>query len=433
MPVSGMLALLLAIPAQTSSGGQAIVEGAGARIEQCRKGDVTLRIVDGSGKPMRGAKVEIVQTAHAFLFGCNLFCWKQPGHPDLEAAYRRRFAALFNYATLAFYWPTYEPRQGQPRHAEAEEVARWCRASGIAVKGHPLMWNFFEPGWLPADPDQIRRLQMDRATDCVRRFAGLIDRWDVVNEIANYDRAETLKQAPRLSAAWQKIGQMEMSRQCFVAVREAAPKAMLLVNDYELGPKYQKVVEGLRTPDGRPLYDAIGIQSHQHGGAWSARSTWDVCERYAKYGVPLHFTETTLLSGEQTWDEVRGRKWSSTPDGEKRQARDVVQFYTLLFSHPAVEAITWWDLSDRHAWKQAPAGLLREDMSAKPAYDELVKLIKDAWTTRLTLQASDDGLVTFRGFHGTYQITASLADRKATKDNFTLERNQPNRWTVELR
>jgi hypothetical protein len=44
-------------------------------------------------------------------------------------------------------------------------------------------------------------------------------------------------------------------------------------------------------------------------------------------------------------------------------------FYTLLFSHPAVAALIWWDLSDRGALPGAPAGLLREDVGFKPAYD----------------------------------------------------------------
>ena len=30
---------------------------------------------------------------------------------------------------------------------------------------------------------------MARIDDCVKRFAGLIDRWDVVNEATHFDRA----------------------------------------------------------------------------------------------------------------------------------------------------------------------------------------------------------------------------------------------------
>ena len=50
----------------------------------------------------------------------------------------------------------------------------------------------------------------------------------------------------------------------------------------------------------------------------------------------------------------------------------------MIFSHPAVEAITWWDFSDRGAWQRAPAGFLRDDLSPKPAYERLQQPVKEA-------------------------------------------------------
>ena len=87
----------------------------------------------------------------------------------------------------------------------------------------------------------------------------------------------------------------------------------------------------------------------------------------------LHRVEIRILSGDRQW-EKKG-DWPSTPEGEAYQAQEAARIYTLLFSHPAVEAITWWDFSDRQAWQHAPAGLLRSDMTPKPAYDELKKLL----------------------------------------------------------
>jgi len=138
-----------------------------------------LVVVDAAGRPVPGAEIRVEQTRHAFLFGCNIFKWQdERGDARLTADYRRRFAELLNYATLPFYWPFYEPQPGRPQHERARRVAQWCREQGIAVKGHPLMWNFVDPGWLPADPAETRRLQLARIDDCVQRFAGLVDRWD---------------------------------------------------------------------------------------------------------------------------------------------------------------------------------------------------------------------------------------------------------------
>ena len=123
------------------------------------------------------------------------------------------------------------------------------------------------------------------------------------------------------------------------------------------------MIEQLVDEKGTRLYDVIGIQSHMHGGVWSNGHIWKVCQQFARFDVPLHFTETTVLSGERIWDKAPGSPWPSTPEGEAFQARETARFYTMLFSHPAVAAITWWDFSDFQAWKNAPAGLVRKDMT----------------------------------------------------------------------
>jgi GH35 family endo-1,4-beta-xylanase len=65
----------------------------------------------------------------------------------------------------------------------------------------------------------------------------------------------------------------------------------------------------------------------------------------------------------------------STPEGERYQADFVRDFYTLAFSHPGVEAIVWWSVSDKDAWRGMPAGLLGEDGTPKPSYEVLDELI----------------------------------------------------------
>lgn len=409
------------------------LSGAAERIERHRMADAIVSVVDASGKPVPGAEVSVEQTRHAFLFGSNIFKWGRMPDEQLDAAYRQRFAALLNYATLPFYWSSYEPRRGEPSHDYAEEVAQWCASHGVATKGHPLAWNNSDPRWLPEDSEEIRRLQMARIDDCVSRFIGLIDRWDVVNEATHFDREEFVKnRAPKLSAMWAKVGRVEFTRECFEHARAANPRATLLINDYRTDPAYEKLIEALVDDQGKALYDVIGIQSHMHGGAWPSTKVWEVCERFARFGVPLHFTETTILSGERTGSKPRGAPWPSTPEGEAYQAREVVRFYTLLFSHPAVEAITWWDFSDQGAWKGAPAGFLRKDMSPKPVYDELMKLIKGKWWTRTTLETGPDGTAPFRGFLGTYRVTVTVANKKAIEKDLTLTKGGSNAWTICL-
>lgn len=409
----------------------AVWKSAPKRIEKHRKADATIEVLDASGKPLAGAKLRVEQTRHAFLFGSNIFMWGKIPDPGKEAAYRQRFAALLNYATLPFYWPSYESRRGEPDHRHTEEVARWCQQHGIVTKGHPLAWNFADPQWLPDDPQEIRRLQMARIDDCVSHFAGLIDRWDVVNEPTHFDRPQFFGRAPKMTGMWQKVGQMEFTRECFVHARKANPKATLLINDYRTDAAYERVIERLVDPSGKPLYDVIGIQSHMHNGTWPTEKIWEICERFSRFKVPLHFTETTILSGERGW-EKRGR-WQSTPEGELFQAKEVERFYTVLFSHPAVEALTWWDFSDFHAWQGAPAGFLRADMSPKPAYETLLALIKDKWWTKVELTTGSNGTASFRGFFGDYRVTVTPPSGASAASQFTLAKTGANRWSIQLK
>jgi hypothetical protein len=159
-----------------------------------------------------------------------------------------------------------------------------------------------------------------------------------------------------------------------------------------------------------------------HQGYWGVERTLSVLERFARFNLPIHFTENTLVSGHLMPPEIvdlndyQVRDWPSTPEGEERQAHEVVTHYKTLFAHPAVQAITWWDLSDG-GWLNAPAGLLRKDQSPKPAYLELLKLVKGEWwlpPTKLTTDAN--GQLSFTGFLGEYQL--SLEKQKAT---FALE------------
>lgn len=422
-----LLILLLMMPWMT--GADELLEQADARIQQHRQGEIALRLVDRDGEAIPAASLEIRQTRHAFLFGCNIFGWGRQETPELEKAYREQYAALFNFATLPYYWWSYERQAGKPAHASREEVARWCQQHRMATKGHPLAWNFIDPGWLPDNPARIKTLQLDRVGDCVQHFRGLVDRWDVVNEVTHFDRKSCWDRAPKLTALYQQEGAIAFTRDCFARARSAHPEAELLINDYRTDPAYERVVEQLVDASGKRVYDVIGIQSHMHGGTWASSKVWDVCERFSRFDVPLHFTELTILSGEEQWEKKP--PWPSTPEREARQAREVERIYTLLFSHPSVEAITWWDFADRGAWKNAPAGFLRRDLSPKPAYQTLHDLIHKRWKTETTLTTGPEGQASFRGFFGDYVVLYTLGEQTHSAV-FTLDPDRKDPWIFNL-
>jgi endo-1,4-beta-xylanase len=400
------------------------------RIRRYRMGELSLLVKDARGDPVPGASVHVAQQSHAFLFGCNIFLL-QPGSSDpIQKAYQARFQALFNYATLPFYWSSYEAAEGRTDAARLEAMARWCLARGITPKGHPLVWHESWPSWAPKSAEAAIPLLKRRIDDIIPRFDGLIRYWDVQNEANS-------------SAAFPKTGLGDWVRRDGPAAvvgttlswargAAAGRDDCLIYNDFSTGPDNLRLLSELASRSSLP--DAIGIQAHMHRGTWPLARVWATAEEFAAFGVPLHCTETTVLSGPlRDFDYARPPKdWPGSPEGEAGQADYVEGLYSILFSHPALRAITWWDLSDRGAWLNAPAGLLRKDMKPKPAYERLLRLIKGAWWTDEAGVTGADGSYGLRAFYGDYLVTATGPSGATARTRLSFPEASPPRL-VELR
>jgi GH35 family endo-1,4-beta-xylanase len=405
-----------------------LLSEANASIERHRKSDVTVQVQNAKGEPLRHAEVKIEQVGHETLFGCNLFSFDRCSDPEKENAYRDQFAALFNYCTLGFYWAAYESTRGKPSYDYTDRVLEWTKKQGITCKGHPLVWDHpaGSPGWLPEDPGELASLVTGRVKQIVSRYRGRINFWDVVNEATHLPQVANRTKM----AAWgATLGSVSYTAEPLRVAREANPDATLLVNDYRTDAPYFELLSRLRE-HGRALFDAIGIQSHMHSGVWPLHKLYQLCERYSKLRVPIDFTETTILSGAlekapETWGPTTAAK-------EAAQAEQAAQFYTMLFAYPAVQAVTWWDFSDYHAWQQAPAGLVRQDMSPKPVYERLRKLLKGDWWTRTSLKTDEQGTCSTRAFHGLHQVTAQNANHQITTGHLLAGRGKSNHIILRL-
>lgn len=381
-----------------------------ARIDKYRKGTLSVRVVDASGHPVAGAEVRMRQTRHAFLFGSNFFGLDPSDKSPVQRAYQERFTGLLNYATLPFYWGAYAPSAGHTDEARLQAMAVWCMAHGIVPKGHPLVWHEVWPVWAPQGADAAIPLLKARVFNLVPRFAGTIHYWDVLNEA---NSAPEYRPANGESRWVARDGAASVVATVLGWARAAAKEnagapETFIYNDYDTTASNVSLLGALKARGSLP--DVIGIQSHMHAGEWSEAKIWRVCETFARFHRPLHFTETTVISGPRRPLDYTGppaTDWDTTPGGEAHQAEYVARFYTILFSHPSVRAITWWDFSDRGAWLGAPAGLLRRDMSPKPAYTRLLDLIHHQWWSDVHGKASSAGAYQSRVFYGDYQVTVT--------------------------
>ena len=390
-----------------------------------RKATVKVQIKDAAGNPLKNTEIRAEQKTHKFLFGCGAFDTMGVVMPDdlppfpgadpeamkkMKASAKERmekFVKLFNYGTIPFYWGGYERKEGEPNQKITMAEAQWLNDHGITVKGHPLCWHTVCADWLMDYPDEvIMDKQLARINREVTAFKGVIDIWDVINEVVimpvfdKYDNAVT-----RLC---KRYGQVGLVKEVFAAAKAANPEGTFLINDFNTSPKYEELIE--QCLDAGVEISAIGIQSHQHQGYWGTEKLYDVLKRFSRFGLPIHFTENTLVSGSlipeyiEDLNDWQVKEWPTTIAGEERQAKEWEEMYRILFADPNIKAITGWDFADG-AWLNAPSGLVTVDNREKLAYKKLLSLVKGEWWTKdQVIRTNSDGIVSVKGTKGTYEI-----------------------------
>ena len=373
-------------------------------------GEALVRVVDKNGNPVADKDLVLNQKSHEFLFGSGAFDFLEyegkKGDPDrLE-----KWLKMFNFGTLPFYWGFYEPKEGSVEFESRMEAAKILKSNNVTIKGHPLCWHTVCADWLMEYPDEvILDKQLARINREVTAFKGVIDIWDVINEVVimpvfdKYDNAVT-----RLC---KRYGQVGLVKEVFAAAKAANPDGTFLINDFNTSPKYEELIE--KCLDAGVEFSAIGIQSHQHQGYWGKEKLYDVLKRFSRFGIPIHFTENTLVSGTlipeyiEDLNDWQVTEWPTTPEGEARQAEQWEEMYRILFADPNVKAITGWDFADG-AWLNAPSGLVTTDNRSKPAYDKLLSLVKGEWWTKdETIHTNSEGIVSVKGTKGAYEISGA--------------------------
>ena len=404
-------------------------------IERYRKGDATFTVTDENGDPVRNAAVTVRQISHAFRFGANLFLLDELETEEKNACYKQSFKELFNMATLPFYWASVEPEKGLLRYEEGsvpyyrrppiDLCMRFCEENGIEPREHALAYESQFPDWLAdADVPTIKQELERRYGEIAERYAHRIPTIEVTNEMfwwkgktAFYDADDYID--------W-----------CFRLARKYFPKNQLVVNESteeawcvvrRTNSMYYSYIQNACLKGAE--IDAIGMQFHafytrereleRAQSLYHPTNLYKYMDFYSKLIPALQVTEITIPA------------YSNDPQDEAIQADILETLYRVWFSHPAMEQIVYWNLVDGYAYVADPTpekirktqgnmsvgenvyygGLLRFDMTPKPAYSRLKDLITKEWNTTLTLRTDGEGRVHFRGFYGDYELEAQIGDK----------------------
>ena len=422
-------------------------------IEKYRKGNGKIKVVDENGVAVSGVKIKLRQKTHEFRFGANLFMLDELETEEKNEKYKKYFSEVFNMATLPFYWDSLEPEKGSPRYAaDSVKVYRrpspdlciaFCEEHGIEPREHALAYEAFFPKWLyGASVDEIKRELERRYSEISARYAKKIPTIEVTNEMewvkgktAFYDEPDFVE--------W-----------CFKLAERYFPDNELAINEHtglswsdrcRTTDKYYAYTEAAMLKGAR--IDAIGMQFHlfnrKENEYKATRATLDPenlyrhMDLYSNLKKPLQITEVT----------VPAYSWES--EDEQIQAEIIEKLYSVWFSHPNVEQIVYWNLVDgyAHLWDPDPqkiaasqgdmtlgenyyyGGLLRFDLSPKPAYLKLKELICDRWHTETELTTDENGLADFRGFYGDYEAEI-FADGQMCRKEICLKKNGENTFDL---
>lgn len=420
-------------------------------IENYRKGDAKITVRTADDRTLSGAKVKINQTSHAFRFGANLFMLDELETHEKNELYKKHFSDAFNMATIPFYWDAVEPEKGKTRYEkDSPRIYRrppidlcieFCEKYGIEPREHALAYDRFFPEWLRgATVDEVKCEYERRCREISVRYADKIPTIEVTNEM-EWDEGKTAFYDSPNFIEW-----------CFKTADKYFPNNQLGINEHtglswadrcRTSDKYYSYIEANILKGAR--IDAVGMQYHVFHRAeneaqiskilYNPKNLYAHMDMYANLGKPLQITEVTIPS----------YSWES--EDEEIQAEIIDKLYSIWFSHPAVEQIVYWNLVDgyAHVWEQDPekiretqgnmalgenyfhGGLLRFDLSPKPAYHKIRELLEKRWHTETTLESDENGELSFRGFYGDYSIEIT-ADGKKTAQEIKLSKNSHNNF-----
>ena len=381
-----------------------------ADIERNRKADAMIAL----GAPA-GAEVKVEQLSHAFRFGAHIFNYDQLGTPERNERYRGLWngyfadGALFNSATIAFYWRPFEPVEGKMRFDPAPEDAeewwndhkepkrerfwrrppsepcvRFCEDKGAWRHGHPLVWSnpqWHYPDWLmawlphailaemltddrsgvsilkqpmdevlkrlpPDFPDIVESTLRRRIEAIAGRYGHRIDSWDVCNESADDYAMGNLVPGSRLSRSYRKTWMP--GDYCHWAFRECM-RAFPAKSVLSINDYKLEETYANQTRDQLARGDKIDLQGMQMH-LFNPKQVEEIAQG-AELRSPAHTRGLIDAAHARPGLPIHLSEITiSAPGGDARgesiQAEVARNLYRLWFSLPDMVAITWWNTVD---------------------------------------------------------------------------------------
>lgn len=374
---------------------------ADARIEQLRKRDARIEVVDAGGRPVAGVRVEVRQVRQAFPFGAAMTAaiLRNPQYAEF-------FKSHFNWAVFGneSKWYANERQRGRETYTAADAMLAWCRTNNIALRGHNIFWEpeKWQPGWVPGlNTNELRAAVERRLESVVTHFKGQFQHWDVDNEMLHG------------SFFKDRLGE-DIHLWMFQRAHELDPAVKLFVNEFNILSVDQDF-KATQTVDyvadtrrlisqGAPI-GGIGIQGHiwKEDILGKPEVIKERLDKVAELKLPIWITE-----------------FDTADTNELSNADRLELVYRTAYSHPGVEGIMTWVFWAGDSWRGPNAGLAHADWSLNEAGRRFERLMQE-WSTTVSGVTDAKGEFAFRGFLGDYEVALKILNQPDTIRKFILE------------
>jgi GH35 family endo-1,4-beta-xylanase len=346
-----------------------------------------VRLVGTDGKPLAGIPVTVALHRHEFGFGtCVTRGMLTKAGSDGE---RYRDIVRRTCSRVVFendLKPDTFPRD-EKGFAQLDQSFDWLEEHDIAVRGHYLIQEAVD-GWTRdrlADPAKLRQTYMTSIRERIEWVGDRVTEWDAVNHPVAWHGAEMLgAKGPPLDT---------LSMDVFHEARRIT-RLPLLINEDQLfrpGPQQDgtfRLLEKLRREGVR--VDGLGNQAHFNSSFLpSPAELLRVTDRFAAVVPRQVVTEFDIVTR-----------------GDEQLAADYLRDCLIAcFSHPAYDGFMLWGFWEGSHWIPE-AALWRKDWSVKPIGEVWEDWTTKRFHTRKTLVTDHQGRISWRGFKGTYRVTA---------------------------
>jgi endo-1,4-beta-xylanase len=285
---------------------------------------------------------------------------------------RSFFAQECDLIVAGFYWDQIRPTVDTFNFERADYFAKFAVDNKILLRGHPLVYYDALPMWLKGtlNHQNAKQIFIGHIETVVKRYAGKVHSWDVVNEAIDVGdgRSDGLR-----NDLWVRFLGVDFIDLAFRTAARLDPKALLVYNETNLENQVQqvavlKLLKYLKS-QGTPVH-ALGIQSHLNATLdFNPKRFRKFLQNVTSLGLKIMITELDVTDTDLPMNiEQRDRIVSGVYE----------DYLSAALAEKSVISVINWGLTDRHTWitDRLPR---RDGAAARPLPFDLDLKPKLAW------------------------------------------------------